>query len=102
MEVGRPAERLGSLPGVGDSGSSVAEEEEEGLIQVHSEEAPPVLAGGPGEWVFREEGLRPILRLRAEWRKLPIAKVEGLGRTPSSCKGRVKVRFGPNSKGQTY
>lgn len=26
VEAGRPAERLGSLPGVGDSGSSVAEE----------------------------------------------------------------------------
>lgn len=106
VEAGRPAERLGSLPVVGDRGSSVAEEEEERVIRVHSEEAhlphPPVLAGGSGEWVFREEGLRPILRLRGDWRKLPIAEVGGLSRTPSSCKGRVRVRFGPNSKGQTY
>lgn len=65
-----------------------------------------MLAGGSGAWVFREGGLRLILRLQGEWRKLPIAE-EGVGGrawvgTPSSCKGRIRVRFGPNSKGQTY
>lgn len=51
VEAGRPAERLGSLPGVGDRGSSVAEEEEERVIRVHSEEAHPP----PPCWLVDQE-----------------------------------------------
>jgi hypothetical protein len=53
---------------------------QERVIRVHSEEAPPALAGVSGVWVFREGGLRVILRLRGEWRKLLMAGGWGLDR----------------------
>lgn len=54
VERGRGGQQIhtvGSHSGVGDSGSSGAEEVMgEQVIGVYTEEAPPVLAGGSGVW----------------------------------------------------
>lgn len=61
----------------------------------------PSACDGSGVWAFGEGDWRLIPRLRGEWRKLLTAEVECWAGTPSSCKGRIGVRFGPNPKGQT-
>lgn len=58
MERGRGGQQIhtvGSHSGVGDNGSSGAEEVTgEQVIRVYIEEAPWVLAGGSGVWALRE------------------------------------------------